>query len=153
MRDYDPTLGRYIQGDPLGLVDGYALQNPGRYVDPRGENIGTLFKVGRALLKRSKKQKKDRPKHKDDRKIEKPKKIAGYWHCKCRADAQPGRLRDPCEGDDQKPYSFGSAYAKSKGAAQKAAEKLAKENLGGRLFHHVSCVCTGPKGSKRNRGG
>lgn len=43
MRDYDPTIGRYIQADPLGLVDGasvygYALQNPGRYVDPRGEN-------------------------------------------------------------------------------------------------------------------
>ncbi|WP_425456162.1 RHS repeat-associated core domain-containing protein [Aliishimia ponticola] len=42
MRDYDPTLGRYLQADPLGLVDGasvygYALQNPGRYVDPRGE--------------------------------------------------------------------------------------------------------------------
>ncbi len=43
MRDYDPTLGRYIQGDPLGLVDGasvygYARQNPGRYIDPRGES-------------------------------------------------------------------------------------------------------------------
>lgn len=43
MRDYDPTLGRYLQADPLGLVDGasifgYALQNPGRYVDPRGES-------------------------------------------------------------------------------------------------------------------
>ena len=41
MRDYDPTAGRYIQADPLGLVDGasvygYALQNPGRYVDPLG---------------------------------------------------------------------------------------------------------------------
>ncbi|MEJ6401874.1 RHS repeat-associated core domain-containing protein [Yoonia sp. 2307UL14-13] len=41
MRDYDPTTGRYMQADPLGLVDGpaiygYALQNPGRYVDPRG---------------------------------------------------------------------------------------------------------------------
>ena len=38
MRDYDPTLGRYLQADPLGLVDGasvygYALQNPGRYTD------------------------------------------------------------------------------------------------------------------------
>jgi RHS repeat-associated protein len=44
MRDYDPTTGRYIQADPLGLVDGpsvynYALQNPGRYVDPRGEKV------------------------------------------------------------------------------------------------------------------
>ena len=33
MRDYDATLGRYIQPDPLGLVDGasvygYALQHP-----------------------------------------------------------------------------------------------------------------------------
>ena len=42
MRDYDPTTGRYMQADPLGLVDGasvygYALQNPGRYTDPRGE--------------------------------------------------------------------------------------------------------------------
>ncbi len=42
MRDYDPTTGRYIQADPLGLVDGasvygYALQNPGRYVDPTGQ--------------------------------------------------------------------------------------------------------------------
>jgi uncharacterized protein RhaS with RHS repeats len=42
MRDYDPTTGRYLQADPLGLVAGasvygYALQNPGRYTDPRGE--------------------------------------------------------------------------------------------------------------------
>lgn len=44
MRDYDPTTGRYIQPDPLGLVDGasvygYALQNPGRYVDPDGREV------------------------------------------------------------------------------------------------------------------
>ena len=42
MRDYDPTTGRYIQADPLGLVDGasvygYALQSPNRYTDPTGE--------------------------------------------------------------------------------------------------------------------
>ena len=41
MRDYDPTTGRYLQADPLGLVDGasvygYVKQNPGRWVDPRG---------------------------------------------------------------------------------------------------------------------
>jgi len=41
MRDYDPTTGRYMQADPLGLVDGasvynYALQNPMRYTDPTG---------------------------------------------------------------------------------------------------------------------
>ncbi|TQV65794.1 LamG-like jellyroll fold domain-containing protein [Aliiroseovarius halocynthiae] len=47
MRDYDPPTGRYIQAGPLGLVDGasvygYALQNPGRYVDPRGENTAVI---------------------------------------------------------------------------------------------------------------
>jgi len=50
MRDYDPTLGRYLQADPLGLVDGasvygYALQNPGRYTDPRGEFVPILLGV------------------------------------------------------------------------------------------------------------
>ncbi|MEM8694134.1 MAG: RHS repeat-associated core domain-containing protein [Pseudomonadota bacterium] len=50
MRDFDPTTGRYIQADPLGLVDGasvygYALQNPGRYVDPTGEFIPLLTYV------------------------------------------------------------------------------------------------------------
>ena len=43
MRDYDPTTGRYLQADPLGLIDGasvygYARQSPGRWVDPRGES-------------------------------------------------------------------------------------------------------------------
>ena len=46
MRDYDPTTGRYLQADPLGLVDGasaygYARQNPGRYTDFRGEQSST----------------------------------------------------------------------------------------------------------------
>ena len=44
MRDYDPTTGRYMQADPLGLVDGtsvngYARQNLGRYTDPTGEFV------------------------------------------------------------------------------------------------------------------
>jgi RHS repeat-associated protein len=44
MRDYDPTTGRYLQADPLGLVDGpsvygYARQSPLRFTDPTGEFI------------------------------------------------------------------------------------------------------------------
>ena len=44
MRDYDPSTGRYIQGDPLGLVDGpsvygYVTQSPDRYFDLRGERM------------------------------------------------------------------------------------------------------------------
>jgi RHS repeat-associated protein len=54
MRDYDPTTGRYLQADPLGLVDGasvygYALGNPGRYTDPRGEEIRVTTTGGGAL--------------------------------------------------------------------------------------------------------
>jgi RHS repeat-associated protein len=48
MRDYDPTLGRYIEADPIGLggssvanmnVYGYASQNALRYVDPWGQQV------------------------------------------------------------------------------------------------------------------
>ena len=47
MRDYDPTTGRYIEADPLGLVDGasvygYAGQNPGKNADPQGKQIVIL---------------------------------------------------------------------------------------------------------------
>ena len=43
-RHYDPTTGRYTQTDPMGFVDGpslfgYALANPGRYVDKQGLDI------------------------------------------------------------------------------------------------------------------
>lgn len=40
-RDYDPSVGRYVQSDPIGLgggmaTYGYAKQNPLRFVDPKG---------------------------------------------------------------------------------------------------------------------
>ena len=47
-RDYDPSIGRYIQSDPIGLQGGlntygYALQNPLSYTDPTGESIGGVL--------------------------------------------------------------------------------------------------------------
>jgi RHS repeat-associated protein len=41
MRDDDPTMGRYIQPDPLGLIEGasvygYGLQSPMKWTDPTG---------------------------------------------------------------------------------------------------------------------
>jgi len=65
-RDYDPTLGRYLQSDPIGLwgglnTYGYVEGNPILYVDPTGEFVwlvpivigaasGALTDVGIQLL-------------------------------------------------------------------------------------------------------
>jgi RHS repeat-associated protein len=43
-RDYDPSIGRYIQSDPIGLVAGtatygYVSSQPLAYVDPRGPDF------------------------------------------------------------------------------------------------------------------
>ncbi|AXI43752.1 hypothetical protein C1J02_18880 [Sulfitobacter sp. SK011] len=54
MREYDPATGRYIQADPLGLVDGasvygYARQNPGVYSDFTGQCPYCVAVVGGAV--------------------------------------------------------------------------------------------------------
>jgi len=54
-RDYDPSLGRYIQSDPMGLTDGpntygYAGGNPLMFIDPFGLSRVSEFKKGMKYL-------------------------------------------------------------------------------------------------------
>jgi RHS repeat-associated protein len=49
-RYYDPSVGRFLSEDPIGLQGGpnlytYVLNNPGRYRDPSGTSVGVWVAI------------------------------------------------------------------------------------------------------------
>jgi uncharacterized protein RhaS with RHS repeats len=162
MRDYDPTTGRYIQADPLGLVDGpsvynYALQNPGRHVDPRGESVGVGIRIavgvgGRIVARKAAKKLAEqvaKAARSTSKSVPWPEKNRRNWTCICRAH-KDGRSEKNCPtGPD---FGWGSATHPNLSVADKAAREQARKNLGAVSTHHTQCKCTGPNGEQPKSG-
>ncbi len=104
MRDYDPTTGRYIQADPLGLIDGasvygYVKQNPGRWIDPRGlETVYEAFRRNFSAMREANWKNSDK-----------------YFHCKANCEAVR-EFPNTCYSETSERYSDAKWWSDSREA-------------------------------------
>ena len=167
-RTYDPSTGRYLTSDPIGLDGGintysYVNQNPLRYTDPLGlvpnpaegaciagpnpvciggvlADIGTSI-LGGAVLAAILSTPGDTTQT-QDRTIPQPSKPKRGVTCTCRASSS-GQQEGNCPDDE---FAFGTATAPTKRQARAEAERIARKKLG-KQAKHTQCKCTDNKGN------
>ena len=157
-RDYDPSIGRYLQPDPLGLDGGdvnifsYVGQNPVMATDPDG--LQSIAACGNPAYAATCTEAgiipKPWPVPLTPRDIWWPDKTPGQWSCKARADCNDN-IPGNCPEDPKKRFAFGGGIANDLGSSRNAAKSNATSNLQCQP-KHVSCKCTGPKGEQYSGG-
>jgi len=175
-RDYDPSIGRYIESDPIGLEGGvntysYGFSNPTSNVDPNGlfvpPAIAIAVAVGEAVAANSARtaainiaragvtaavvaSTQSASTSSPERNIWPPEKPSSGWVCKARADCNDN-IPGNCPDDPKKRFAFGGGAAMSLGEARNAAKSNATSNLQCQP-KHVSCKCTSSKGEPYSGG-
>ena len=136
-RDYDPTTGRYIESDPIGIngglnLYGYVEGNPVNYIDPSGlfpifffdkEDFDSL---GFMLLNA-------------------PPKVPKMFSCNSRCSTLP----TVCPAPNCPPVLLGSGVANNLSDAKKLARADANRKVpAGCSLKHCTYSCRGPKGDR-----
>ena len=157
-RDYDPSTGRYVESDPIGLAGGlntygYVGGNPVNGVDLFGLQVlpfpipvplppigGGTGGVGGYDW--------EAPfwpqwiRNIVARAIPQPSKPKRGVTCTCRASSS-GQQAGNCPESE---YAFGTANAPTAREARAEAERIARKNLG-KQAKHTQCKCTDYKGN------